>query len=147
MMKRIPVPFPPGEITTDVDGLVCVTLPPGVGLFDSRILAMCKIGERSIEASSLIIRQVTVEQGDWKLDMLSPPQTGQFPFLIAVQGLEQHAVRPQSTAEAPVKVHVHVSCFDDGIERDANQRRLSVRLRPLSAPLQFRLVLLASPTT
>jgi hypothetical protein len=125
----VPIQFPPGEIL-DRDGIVWVTLPPETGISQSRILGRC-----SCDPLDLEIAQVTIDRGDWRLDLLSSEQASPFPvargFLIAMPGLAQHDVRAWSTEDVPVRVTVRVRRAISGSEaRDAG-------------PIAFRLTLLA----
>ena len=132
----IPVQFPPGEIL-DRDAFVWTTLPPGTGLSRSRILGTC-----SVDPLELYLAQVTVERDRWRLDLLAPGQPAPFPldrgFSLAVAGLEQHDVRAWSTADAPVRITVHVRRLSGGAARDAEGRLVG-----LPEPITFQLVLLA----
>jgi hypothetical protein len=140
MSVVVPVQFPPGEIL-DLDGFVWTTLPPGTGISRSRILGTC-----SGDPLKLFLAQVTVERGPWRLDLLSADQIAAFPldrgFQLVLPGLEQCSiaelgVRMWSTAEAPVKVTVHVKrAF--GAPRDEHGRLLAI-----PEPITFRLTLLA----
>jgi hypothetical protein len=134
MTLSIPVQFPPSAIL-DRDGFVWAALPPGTGLSGSRILGTC-----SVDPSQVHLQQVTVEQGTWRLDLISPGQAVPFPhdhaFEIAVVGLEQHAVRARSTVEAPVRITVHVQRSNGGAARDDRGRLLR-----LPEPITFQLVL------
>lgn len=134
-LAAIPIQFPPGEIL-DRNGFVWVTLPPNTGIAQSRILGTC-----SCDPFDLRIVQVTINRGDWRLDLLAPEQPAAFPlvtgFAIAVPGMEQHDVRAWSTVEDPVRIIVHVR-RSQGAPRDQRGRLIA-----LPNTVKFHLVLLA----
>jgi hypothetical protein len=148
VFSDITVQFPPGEIL-DRDDFVWVTLPPETGISQSRIHGVC-----SCDPLKLGLAQVTIERGDWRLDLLLPEQPAPFPlavgFPIAVPGMEPHDVRAWSTAEAPIKITVRVR-RSYGARRDDSGRLTALparrddsgRLTSLPDPARFHLVLVA----
>lgn len=126
--------FPSGLIM-DTDGIVWTALPVGIALADLQILGTC-----SVDPSSLVLQQVTVDQGAWRKDLIPLVHFISFPrdraFTVVLDGLEQFQLRQRSESGVPIRVTVHVRRVSGGAER--NERG---RLLRLPEPVEFQLQL------